>query len=146
MTPEEARTAIYDRFKSGFTDKQSADDVTVIQDSEKATDPATDAWVRISVRHSGREGNTIGGQERLSAGVFRFRRTSKSTARVFLQLFTKIGQPPLDALALEAANVFDSISFSGMHFQPAITRELGPDGKWFVILIEIQFEYYDQTI
>ena len=134
----EARKAIEARFTAEFTDLTNK----VFTDNKKefAQDTGQE-WARLSVQHTGRIQETIG---RPGNRLFR------TSGSVFIQIFTPIGgdNAPVgqemkrsDELASKAADVFDAVSFEGLDFDAATTREAGPEGKWFTVLVEAPFEY-----
>ncbi len=130
-TLNEAKEAIYLRFTGNFTGVALAQ---IAFDNEELEEPATSDWVRLTVRGTGREQETLG-----KVGNRRFR----SHASVFVQVYTEVntGVQQGDALAKEAADIFEGVSFSGLDFQAADVRETGPDGKWYQHIVEAEFDY-----
>jgi len=130
-TPNEAKEAVYLRFTSNFTGV-TADRIAL--DNEEFDEPDTGAWVRLVVRTGPRAQDTLG-----KTGNRRFRTTNT----VFVQVYTETdtGVKSGDTLAKEAADLFEGVSFSGLDFQAAQTRETGPTGKWYQHLVEAEFDY-----
>ena len=90
--------------------------------------------MRVSVRTIGREQDTLG-----QAGNRRFR----SSAIVFAQIFvpTKSGTKRSDELVTAFQETFDAVSFDSLDFSGARSYESGPDGKWYVQIVECPFDY-----
>ena len=131
-TLNEARTAVYSRVESDFTEL-SESRITFDNEDFKEPEPA-DPWLRVAVRTTGREQDTLG-----RIGNRRFR----STAIVFAQVFvpsTK-GLKRSDEIVRAFSLVFDAVSFSGLDFLAARSYETGPDGRWFIQVVECPFEY-----
>lgn len=130
-TPNEAKEAVYLRFTGSFTGV-TLDRIAL--DNEEFEEPTSGAWVRLVVRSGVREQNTLG-----KAGNRKFRTAST----VFVQVYTETdtGVQSGDALAKEAADLFEGVSFSGLDFQAAQIRETGPTGKWYQHLVEAEFDY-----
>ncbi len=130
-TLNEAKEAIYLRFNSNFTGV-AADRIAF--DNEEFNTPTSGEWVRLVVRNIGRLQNTLG-----KPGNRKFRSTALVLVQVFVDVNTGVKQS--DALAKEAANIFEGVSFSGLDFQSAVPRETGPDGKWYQSTVEAEFDY-----
>lgn len=130
-TSNEAKEAIYARFTAQFTGV-AADRIAF--DNEDIKSPKDEPWVRLVVRHLGRDQNTLG-----RAGNRRFR----ASALVLIQVYTVAGTgtKQSDELAKEAADIFEGVSFSGLDFRSATARETGPDGKWYQQVVEAPFDY-----
>lgn len=134
-TLSEAREAVYQRFIDNFTGV-AASRITFDNeefDPDAAGTPAT-SWVRLVVRTLVRPQNTLG-----KVTNRRFR----TTANVMIQVFTpaNTGLASADTLAIEAANIFEGISFDGLDFREAVINEIGPDGYWYMTLVESEFDY-----
>ena len=133
-TLPEAREAIYNTFNTAWGATSS-----FTFDNEKYAKPATDPWVRVSVRHQ------FGTQETLGKpGNRRFARFGA----VFIQIFTleNTGTEDADTLAATARAIFEGVSLTGttVRFRDVIIREEGLDGKWYQTVVEATFEY-DET-
>lgn len=133
MTPNEAREAIYQRWAA-----QWGTTSPFVFDNETNTtlDAGIVAWARVSARNNG------GGQETLGPTGHRgyLRRGS-----VFVQIFTPLNRGMKDSavLAHQARAIFEGVSFSGIDFNNGQVREVGPDGKWYMTVVEAAFEYYE---
>lgn len=129
LTLNEAREAIYARWASEWGS------TTPYQlDNEEFTPPADAPWARVVVRHR------ASGQETLGAvGSRRYQRGGS----IFVQLFDLegMGVQRLDGLAQPARAVFEGVSFSGIRVHDAVVREAGPDGRWYMVVIESFFDY-----
>ncbi len=130
-TLNDAREAVYLRFTSTFTGV-TADRVAL--DNEDFPEPAKGNWVRLVVRSLAREQETLG-----APGNRKFR----PEALVLVQVYVPVdsGTDVADALAKEAADIFEGVSFSGLDFQGAVVRETGPTGRWFQFIMEAPFKY-----
>ena len=151
MIPNEARKAIYMRFLDNIEDVDlHCGDPTaegyvstildrkkrITFDNEKFVEPTDGRWVRLAVRHTGRSQETLGGK-----GDRRFR----SFGLVFAQVFTEAGQHMLvaDCIAQAIVDVFDAVTFDGLAFEAATSREGGAEGKWNMVIVEAPFAYDD---
>ena len=131
-TPNEAKEAIYARFLAQFTEVAAA---KVSFDNEELEQPS-DEWVRLAVRMSERDQFTLG-----ASGNRGFR----SRGRVLVQCYvrTNTGTSRADAIAKAAADVFEGESFSGVDCYAAAIRETGPDGRWYQVVVEVEFDIYE---
>ena len=130
-TLNQAKEAVYKRFVDNFTGVALA---RIAFDNEEFEVPDAGDWVRLTVRGRGRAQDTLG-----KPGNRRFR----SAASVLVQVYTPAdtGVKQSDALAKEAADLFEGVSFSGLDFQVAEVRETGPDGRWYQSIVEAEFEF-----
>ena len=106
----------------------------ITSDNEKFVEPPAGEWVRLAVRHTGREQESMGG-----TGNRRFR----SYGSVFVQVFTEAGGRTLkaDGIAQAIVDVFDVESFDGLAFEAAFSSEGDPEGKWNMAIVEAPFAY-----
>ena len=106
----------------------------ITSDNEKVDEPVVGAWVRLAVRHTGREQGSMGAK-----GNRRFR----SFGSVFVQVFTEAGKRTLvaDCIAQAIVDVFDAESFDGLAFEAATSSEGSPEGKWNMVIVEAPFTY-----
>ncbi|MEE8608998.1 MAG: hypothetical protein V3S55_15445 [Nitrospiraceae bacterium] len=130
-TLNQAREAVYSRFIAQFTGTSN-----IVFDNEAPpfdTNVVTE-WVRLAVRNIERAQDTIG-----VVGNRRYR----SGALVFVQVYTRsdTGVQQSDTLTIEVVDIFEGVSFSGLDFNEAISKEIGPDGKWYQAVVEAQFDY-----
>lgn len=130
-TLNEAREAVYARFVANFTGVAST---KMAFDNDEFEEPEADDWVRLTVRHGPRAQDTLG-----KAGNRRYR----TSAIVFVQVYTPVntGVKQGDTLAVEARDIFEGTGFSGLDFNDGRVRESGPDGKWYIHIAEIAFDY-----
>ena len=103
-------------------------------DNEEFEEPRDTPWVRLTVRHTARGQETMG-----RPGNRKFR----ASATVLVQVYTRtnVGVKQGDALAVQAMDVFEGVSFSGLDFNDGFVRETGPSGKWYQHVAEIEFDY-----
>lgn len=129
-TLNEAREAVCSKFIDEW-----ADETAVTLDNETFDAPTTEPWVRLSVR------NITSGQETLGpVGHRNFERK----AILFIQIFTQtdIGLKQSDELAQAARAIFEGITLNGnIAFYDSVTREVGPDGLWYQVVVECNFTY-----
>ncbi len=128
-TLSEAKESIYSRFVTEW-----AAATPFVFDNEELEDLGNDPWVRVTVRSLTRGQDTLG-----RTGNRRFR----SSALVFVQVYTRtnIGVKQGDDLAVQAKDIFEAVSFSGLDFNDGVVRESGPQGKWYQHVVEIAFDY-----
>ena len=143
MIPNEARNDIYTEFLARFREdpEDPASDPILARDrinfdNEKFDQPMAGEWVRLVVRHQGREQITLG-QE--------LKRKFQSAGVVFAQVFTDAGSSmsEADRLARLISDIFDAVSVKGLNFQAASSRESGPSGKWNMVIVEVPFTYQE---
>lgn len=116
----EAKEAVYSR----FTTQWAAGSNLPFCFGNEAFDPPTTAWVRLVVRHTAGQQDTLGPE-----GGRRFRRLGNIIAQVFVPIDT--GEQDADAYGREITGIFEGTSFDGVSCQAADYQEIGPDGKWF---------------
>ena len=144
MTPNEARNDIYTRFLARFRDDPSDDSSDPILDrdrinfeNEEFKEPMSGEWVRLVVRHQARAQITLGknGDRKFEYSGF-----------VFAQVFTGATQrmTMADSIARLISDIFDAVSFEGLNFQAAASRESGPSGKWNMVIVEAPFTYQER--
>lgn len=131
-TIAESRKSIYDRF---ITQWGSTSAFTF--ENEKFTPPPELPWVRLSVRNLTGEQETLG-----PIGLRKYDRRGIIAIQVFVLADTGLSQA--DALSKTAQDIFEGVSFSGVHTDNSNIRENGIDGKWLMMLVEIFF-FYDET-
>lgn len=130
---EDAREAIYARFM-GAWDGTALTSVT--RDNERFTPPANASWVRLAVRHNGRQQETLGG-----TGNRKF----LSTGSAFVQCFVPLdsGTRAASVLATKARAIFEGVHMvtQEIRFNEGVVREVGPTDGYFLVLMEALFEY-----
>lgn len=131
-TPNGAKEAIYARFLAQFTEVAAS---KVAFDNEEFEQPS-DEWVRLAVRLDQRAQNTLG-----KATNRKFR----SRGSIFVQCFTRTntGTSRADTIAKAAGDVFEGEGFSGVDCYASVIRETGPKGKWYMVLVEVEFDFYE---
>jgi hypothetical protein len=134
VTLNQAREAIYARWVANIPSGISTNYTFI---NEKFVAPTDAPWARLSVLHE--QGN----QDSLGAvGDRKFLRR----ARVLIQLFNTVdsGLRSLDTLADAARDIFEGVSFSGLHFNSVDIRESGQDGDWYQVIVDAPF-FYSET-
>lgn len=132
-TIRQARESIYQRFKDNWTGTPFTSPEAVTFDNEAFTPPTVD-WVRLAVRNTSSQQETLG------------RPTNRNFLRqasVFVQIFTQTdaGMNAADDLAQEVRTIFEGVTFDNLRFTDVVTREEGPDGLWFMVVVECFFDY-----
>lgn len=131
-TIAESRKAIYDRF---ITEWGNTSIFTF--ENEKFIPPEDTPWVRLSVRNITGEQETLG-----PIGLRKYDRRGIIAMQIFVLADTGLAQA--DALSKTAQDIFEGISFLGVHTDNSNIKESGIDGKWLMMLVEIFF-FYDET-
>ena len=130
----DARETIYQQFARlwGVTSP-------VTFDNEAFTPPASQPWVRVSVRHAGSTLEAIGGSG--FGGMNSFMRTGLCFVQVFVPIDQ--GTRQADTLAQAARAIFEGINLSSnaIRFNNVVLREVGPDDAWYQINLEAAFQY-----
>jgi len=130
-TMNEAREAIYAAFLTAW-----GSTTDVARDNEAFVPVEGSPYVRLSVRHIGRSQRTLGRVGNRNFG---------SLGAVFIQVFVPIntGLKAADDLAKAAQDVFEGVTLATVEvsFLDVIVRETGPDGKWFGMVVQANFDY-----
>lgn len=130
----DARETIYQAFITAWG---ATSPITL--DNEAFQPPADTAWVRMAVRHNVSTLECIGGSG--YGGMNSYQRAGI----VFLQVFTPLNQGTreADTLAQAARAIFEGKTFSSnaIRFNNVVVREIGPDGSWFQVNLEADFQY-----
>ena len=134
-TLNESRTAVYEAFIAAWT--PTGHELTF--DNEAFSPPVDVPWARLSVRQLASTQETLG-----RVGNRRFSRLAAAFAQIFVPIDE--GTSIADNLATIARNAFEGTSLTGttVRFQDVIVREIGPEGRWYNVTVEAQFEY-DET-
>lgn len=143
MTPDDARTVILKRIRPTMADSPvGVPHNRITADNEpfdEAKLPDDAQWIRVVVRHSGRNQTTLG-----RPGNRKFQSDATLIAQVFVpnQKRTDIA----DRLAKSVADLFDSSTLDGLNFQAATIREGGSvrQARWFMMIVEVPFYYFDR--
>lgn len=128
MSVGDARNHIYTRFIAQWADR------TPFQlDNEKFEIPSTGPWVRLVVR------NTLGEQDTLGrAGNRKFLRNGLIAAQVFTEASTGTAQG--DTLAEAVRDIFEGESFNGILANNGTITELDQqDGRWYQHNVSVAF-------
>ena len=135
MTPNDARKAIYARFLDNFSDPLLDRD-RINFENEEFSPPVSGEWVRLVVRHQARTQISLGknGDRKFEYSGF-----------VFAQIFTEATKrmTRADRIARLISEIFDAVSFEGLNFLAASSRESGPSGKWNMVVVEAPFSYQE---
>lgn len=128
-TPNEAAEAISARFEAGIGT------IAFTYENEDLKEP--DTWMRLTIETRTRNQETLGPKG--SRKYF-------SNASILVQCYsrTNIGRQPADTLARTVTTIFEGETFSGVNCNDAIARESPPQGRWYQIVVEIEFTY-DET-
>lgn len=132
-TINEARGRIYQDFVTGWT-ATPAGNVTL--DNESFSPPAGQAWVRLVVRHLGRDQESLGG-----VGSRKFESRGSAIVQCFAPLDS--GCAGADALAQDAQGILEGKTLlpEGIRFTSAEPREIGPTEDWYQFNVEATFTY-----
>lgn len=135
LTQSAAIDAIYKRVIDNWTataflfdeDEKDSNGVDLAQ--------GTDPWVRWTVRHTDSALNTFG-----NTGNRRYLREGILTASILT--LEKNGRGAGDEYLDTARTLFEGVCVDGIDYQDATTQEVGVDGKWYIINLDIAFDYY----
>lgn len=128
----EAKERIYETFDTDFTTTAN-----VTFDNEKYDPPDNTSWVRLAVRHTGRQQESLGPV----AG-----RKFESFGSVFVQCFAPLdtGAKTADTLAQAAQAVFEGKTIGAaerLRFTSVSIVEVGPGEDWHQVNVEAFFTY-----
>lgn len=134
-TITQAREAIY----AAFVNASAINAAQLTFDNEVFDPPDNKPWIRLSVRHNSMSQETLG-----RVGDRKFQRLGTTFTQIFVR--TDNGTDEADELAISAKNVFEGVRLAGttVRFLDVLVREVGPDGKWYQVVVEANFEY-DET-
>lgn len=140
LTPNEARTIVYDYFIANWSPPAPAVDNYCFDD--EAFDPeGIQEWLKISMRHTGGGQHTLG-----PIGSREFRRRAVLQFKIYTTVDR--GLLRLDALAKTARDLFEGKTISQVMFHDSLYREdIGaeePKGTWVEGLVQVDFTY-DET-
>lgn len=136
MNVSTAREEIYCRLLDANPgDEEGAIPITL--DNEDFDEPLNTPWMRLTVRTNIRRQNTLGKP---------LTRRFRTFATAYIQVYTpsNSGLAGGDKIAIDAANLFEGVSFNGLDFRAVTIRESGVNGKWFQHMVEANFDY-DET-
>jgi hypothetical protein len=131
MTPNAAKEAIYNRFITLWTSK-----TTVILDNEGIAPPDNAAHVFLTVKSTFNNQRTLGG-----SGNRKYDRN----AIIFVKINTlaNTGISTSEGYVKDVLDIFEGVSFSGVICNNSQVSELGSDGKWYSVIVEIDCSYED---
>ncbi len=131
-TMNAARELIYSTF---ITDWAGATPITFANESFNADTEGGDAWVRLTIHHKPSRQRSLG-----PVGQRKYDRL----ASVIVQVYTDVdeGVQTSDTHVTSVKDIFEgSGAMAGLDFFVAEFREIGPDGRWFQVNVEIPFTY-----
>ena len=97
---------------------------------------AESCWCRIVTRQ------LVSTQETIApVGSRKYSRQAMVQIQVFVPV--DMGTLASDTLTAAARTVFEGVKFDSLHFYAGNTREIGIDGKWYQVNVEVPFTYYD---
>lgn len=131
MTLSEAREALYARMAAQWADRTPVTHPNIKFDA----DAQDTSWVRMTVRSAERQQRSIG-----DVGNRQF----EATGIVFFQIFTPVnqGMAAADTLVAAVKDIFESVRVSStLVTRAASPREVGPDGKWYMVVVTVPFTY-----
>ncbi len=128
-TLSQAKEAVYSRFTTQWG---STSEFTF--ENEDFDEPSDSPWARVTVRSVSRGQETLG-----RTGNRKFRSAAMALVQVYTRTNTGVKQG--DALATQARDIFEAVSFSGLDFNDGTVRETEPEGKWYQHVAEIAFDY-----
>lgn len=135
LTQAQAREAIYQRWKDQWSDLQPG--VPFFFENEQVVPEPTTPWARVTLRHTDSVQHTLG-----APGTRQFRRE----ASIWVQLFAPVdgGMATLDGLVGDARSVFEGTVVDGVDPAGAArVQEIGPDGKWYEVVVVSPVTYYE---
>jgi hypothetical protein len=130
-TLNDATEAIYLRLDANFS---GVTDDRICLENEEFDEPESGEWVKIVVRVTGRNQNTMG-----KIGNRRYRTKAILYAQVFTGIDTGV-QTSQNLLKL-IADIFEGVSFSGLDFTDATQRNGDASGKWKMSFVEAEFDF-----
>lgn len=112
----------------------------IFLENDTGTPPAGVPWVRVSIRHTDAEQESLGEQ-----GQRRIVRSALLFVQVFVPLNT--GTTVARTLAQQARQIFElvRIDSNNVRFYVPQIRELGNDGSFFGILVEVPLQYDERV-
>ena len=131
MTPNAAIEAIYNRFITLWSAKTA-----VILDNEGIEPPDNAAHVFLTVKSTFNNQRTLGG-----SGNRKYDRNGI----IFVKINTlaNTGIVTSNGYVKDVLDIFEGVSFSGVVCNNTQVTELGSDGKWFSVIVEISCNYED---
>jgi len=139
-TTAQAREAVVDRLITA-----AVLPVTAIALDNEAFEAPTDgsSWIRLVVRNTASEQETLG-----APGQRKFERRAVVFAQIFVPVDVGANNPvaaiSADGLAATVRNLFEGVSFGGCNFYGSLIREGRADGRWWLVVVEAPFTYYEE--
>ena len=130
MPPNQARELILARFETSW-----AATTLFVYENEVFQPPDDEPWLRLSVRHNRGEQESLSGPD----GIRSFVRGGLINAEI--RVPPDIGLSRADELGHQFRTLFEATAFSGVRCSNAIYQEFGSNGKWFVVTVDVIFEY-----
>lgn len=129
-TQAEARESVYDLFRTTWGSRTPY----TLENELFHGDSQSTAWVRVSVRFIDPTNATLG-----PIGQRKYRRSGIA----FFQIFTLLdkGMAAADGHAVVVRNGFEGVTYESVNFFDATARDLGPDGKWNMTTVEVNFNF-----
>lgn len=126
----DVRKVLYNEFINAWNDR-----TPINLDNEKFTQPESSPWVRFVVR------NRISAQSTLGIpGNRKFLREGAAFVQVFIPVNT--GTFEADKLAEAARDILEGRRLSEFLWTVNVdVREVGPDGKWYQVIVEASFTF-----
>jgi len=132
-TTFEARDAIARRWFLNWSGTKK----TFLQ-NEKRRPVRGEAYALLTVSHSASDQETLG-----PTGSRNYLRGGSIVVTLFLPS-NEGGTSVADALAEEARNIFEGVSFDGLDVYAAEINEVGTDGEWIVWTVTAPFNYQER--
>ncbi|WP_299085064.1 phage tail terminator-like protein [uncultured Paraglaciecola sp.] len=129
-TLDQAQQAINDRFIAAWG---STTPFSFTNEMPASNDIST-SWVRLVSRLA------VSGQRSLGQSG---NRKYDRNGIIFVQVFSPINQGSSSgtALAKQIEDLYEGERFNGVVGQDSIIRDIGPDGEWYQLQVEINFTY-----
>ena len=128
-TPSQAKLAITDLFVTEWADR-----TPYTKDNEEFKPDDIPTWVRLTIRHTGGNQETLG-----KKGNRKYERRGIITVSVFTPIET--GTYDSDILSKAAQDIFEGENFGGVVVNDTNIREIGANDKWYQVLMEANFHY-----
>lgn len=129
-TLDQAQQAINDRF---VTEWGTTTPFSFTNETPASNDIST-SWVRLVSKLA------VSGQRSLGQSG---NRKYDRNGIIFAQVFSPIneGSSSGTALAKQIEDLYEGERFNGVVGQDSIIRDIGPDGEWYQLQVEINFQY-----
>lgn len=132
-TIAEAREAVYEAWTDGW-----GTTTLFVFENEQFKEPAGTPvpWCRVSFRNLDGYQHTLGGIGH---------RLYNRDAKVYVQVMAPVnkGMHAGSELAQQARALFEGVRIGELVGFGGVVKEAKPDGKWYVTLVEVAFQYYE---